>query len=148
MFSPSDYVEGMGLTHEIFNYTLKGYNNTFIQLHRQDINATDSGAYITSDLFFSIPDNSTAEFQVTPGNNGTYTPPTINILTAGQADVVRLQMLTNETTIPGLAADILFLNDNSAQTPGLKKVLDNISNSTLTSDEVRLANCAYLYCQN
>lgn len=70
---PEDYVEGDGTMHEIFNYTLAGFNETFVKLNRKWINATTSGSFKTAD--FVLNTVSGARLNVTPGNNDTFTLP-------------------------------------------------------------------------
>ncbi|KAF9523824.1 hypothetical protein CPB83DRAFT_774834 [Crepidotus variabilis] len=130
-----DYVEGSGTMHEIFNYTLQSYNTTAVRLHRQYINATSysSNQYMSIDFRLSIPSNSTARFEVKPSTNGSFTPPTINIVVPSllsdttvlsQDDgIVRVSVVTNETSLVGLDSNKLFLSPSESSTPVLKQAL-------------------------
>ncbi|KAF8624481.1 hypothetical protein AX17_007110 [Amanita inopinata Kibby_2008] len=132
-----DYVEGSGTMHEIFNYTLSDYNLTSVRLHRQNINQTvDSTtgqmSYKGADLYLSIPTGSDAQLSVIPSTNGTYTPPDIKILVPSGATnpVVRMRVLTNETTPLGLDAQELFLQDSEATTPAIQTALQGLNDGS------------------
>ena len=124
--------------HGIFNYTLHSYNNSFVRLHRQWINTTlgDSpGTFRGADLELSVPSNSTAQLSVTPGNNGTWTPPTIDILVPPNSTsaVVRVAVVTNETSLTGLHTQALFLTNETSGTAGLQTALQGLANGTKES---------------
>ena len=78
-----DYVEGNGLSREIFNYTLISYNPSSLHLRRTYINSTGenvssvaaqllTGVYVETchnqNLYFNADQGLT--LAVTPGNNG------------------------------------------------------------------------------
>lgn len=144
-----DYVEGGGLTsvdhclivarvsvisllgshsHEIFNYTLGTFNSSYFQLHRHNINGT-----ITSDFIMQTDPSLNLSFSVTPGNNGTWTPPTIDFLlqanaTIGYADFT---FLTNETSLVPFGTQDLFLQAPPLEaSPALSNALAGLSNGT------------------
>lgn len=120
--------------HSIFNYTLTSYNETSVRLHRQWINTTspDSSRYRGADLYLTVPAESPARLAVTPGDNGTWTPPTVDIIIPasadpGQAGVVTVKVVTNETSLPGLVTQRLFLPENATETTALQNVLQGLS---------------------
>lgn len=125
---PEDYVEGDGTMHEIFNYTLAGFDETFVKLHRQWINATTSGAFKTAD--FVLNTVSGARLNVTPSNNGTFTPPTIDILVDEGGGTIQMRFVTNETTIAGLSPEDLFLSAGNSTSPGVSKAVLGLANGT------------------
>ena len=131
--------------HEIFNYTLDSFNSSFVRLHRQWINATADGTFRGADLYMSIPPKSSARFSVTPGNNGTFTPPTIDILVPdATSGVVRVAVVTNETTIPGLSTQSLFLsNTTKGSSPGLKTALQGLADGS--NEVAKQVGCSPLY---
>ncbi|KAF8161426.1 hypothetical protein B0H34DRAFT_653240 [Crassisporium funariophilum] len=143
-----DYVEGAGTMHEIFNYTLLSHSSTEVRLHRQYINSTSTSSVPTQnskhpqkplpeifksvDLYISIPPGSSARLTVTPSNNGTFTPPKIDIVFPSHGatptpDIgahVRVKVLTNETSLVGFDSAKLFLTPEEASTDVVKGVLD------------------------
>ncbi|KAF8911624.1 hypothetical protein CPB84DRAFT_1912879 [Gymnopilus junonius] len=167
-----DYVEGSGTMHEIFDYTLPSFSSTEVRLHRQYINDTNSSpspslslssshhnpkphtpVFKSVDLVLSIPSGSSARLSVVPSSNGTFTPPTIDIILprgssraprrfdsqtsltedsskVGQhkqmANHVRVQVMTNETSLTGLDVDGLFMTPNKANTTTIKNVLPTL----------------------
>ena len=128
--------------HEIFNYTLHSYNSTFVRLHRRYINSTENGStiYKGADLYLSTTDKST-QIAVTPGNNGSYTPPSINILMPSGGNgtgTILARVLTNETSLTGLDAESLFLATTNGKN-GLSTALDGLANGTdATANQVSL----------
>ncbi|KAI0663733.1 hypothetical protein C8Q70DRAFT_907236 [Cubamyces menziesii] len=126
-----DYVEGNGVMHEIFNYTLASYNDTSVRLHRQCINTTSpaSSTYKGADLYLTVPSGSPARLSVTPGNNGTWTPPTIDILVpgGGQNGTVRVTVVTNETSLMGLDTQRLFLPESTNGSQALQTALQGLA---------------------
>jgi len=129
--------------HEIFNYTLTSFNATFVRLHHQYINSTGNGSTIFkgADLYLSTTDNST-RISVTPGNNGTFAPPTINIFVpSGEhaKGTILARVLTNETSLTGLNTESLFLVSANG-TNGLSTALGGLANGTdVTADQVKLS---------
>ncbi|KAL5483245.1 hypothetical protein ACEPAI_8475 [Sanghuangporus weigelae] len=124
-----DYVEGSETMHEIFNYTLASYNSSSVQLHRQWINATSSGAYKTADFYLNTV--SGAQLIVTPGNNGTYTPSTVNILVDETGSgILQMRFVTNETSLTGLSPSDLFLPEGSGNGSALNTALTGLANGT------------------
>ncbi|KAI0329281.1 hypothetical protein GY45DRAFT_1416531 [Cubamyces sp. BRFM 1775] len=126
-----DYVEGNGVMHEIFNYTLASYNDTSVRLHRQWINTTSptSLTYKGADLYLTVPSGSPARLSVTPGNNGTWTPPTVDILVpgGGQNGTVRVTVVTNETSLMGLDTQRLFLSESTNGSQALQAALHGLA---------------------
>ncbi|KAI0366300.1 hypothetical protein BV20DRAFT_1124361 [Pilatotrama ljubarskyi] len=127
-----DYVEGNGVMHEIFNYTLASYNDTSLRLHRRWINTTspESSTHKGADLFLTVPSGSSARLAVTPGNNGTWTPPTVDIIVpAGgeQGATVRVAVVTNETSLPGLDTQRLFLPESTNGSQALQTALKGLA---------------------
>ena len=121
--------------HELFNYTLHSYNSSFVRLHRQWINTTlgdPPGTFRGADLELSVPPNSTARFSVVPGNNGTWTPPIVDILVLPNSTsaVVRVAVVTNETSLVGLNTETLFLADETDSSSGLQTVLRGLADGT------------------
>ncbi len=155
---PTDYVEGSGTMHEIFNYTLASYSSTEVHLHREYINSTSDLPQIFQlvDLYLSIPPGSFARLSVLPNDNGTITSPTIDILlpttinipggehaTAGnptrpanETDRIRIRVVTSETTLAGLSPDNLFLSPQDASTPPISSALAALA--TNISEQVRI----------
>ncbi|KAI1797436.1 hypothetical protein LXA43DRAFT_984433 [Ganoderma leucocontextum] len=133
-----DYVEGGGVMHDIFNYTLGEYNDTSVRLHRQWINTTSpaSSRYNGADLYLTVPAESSARLSVTPGNNGTWTPPTVDIIVPSTADAqdsartLRVTVVTNETSLPGLNTQALFLQNGTNGTQGLGTALQGLADGT------------------
>jgi len=97
------------------------------------------------DLYFSIPPDSSARLSVKPSAKGTSTPPAINIIlpTTGrtgksghnidaselpkrQSNHVRVQVMTNETSLVGLDVAGLFLTPEEASTQTLQTVLEGL----------------------
>lgn len=120
--------------HSIFNYTLTSYNETSVRLHRQWINTTspDSSRYLGADLYLTVPVGSPVRLAVTPGDNGTWTPPTVDIIVPASADpaqagVVTVKVVTNETSLPGLDTQRLFLPQDGNETTALQNVLQGLS---------------------
>jgi hypothetical protein len=117
--------------HEIFNYTLNSFNSTFVRLHHQYINSTGIGSNIFkgADLYLSTTDNKT-KISVTPGNNGTFTPPKINILVqAGGTGTILARVLTNETSLTGFDTESLFMPATGGNN-GLSTALQGLANGT------------------
>ncbi|KAI5813687.1 hypothetical protein BZA77DRAFT_320925 [Pyronema omphalodes] len=109
-----DYVEGRGVMHEIFNYTLSPvFNESYFQLNRKWINSSK-----TMDLTFHAGEN--LRFAVTPSSNG-YTPPTIEFLRKGAGPgYANWSVLLNETSLTGLPTTGLFLAENATSTYNFK----------------------------
>ena len=125
--------------HEIFNYTVAHANATSLRLHRQWINSTADGTFKGADLYLDVI--SDAQINVTPGDNGTFTPPTVNVIVPeGSSGVVQMRVLTNESTIPGISTGDLFLPAGlSNQTDGLNRALKGLANGTdINAQQVRL----------
>jgi|SRR5882762_1385878 len=114
--------------HEIFNYTLDSYNSSFVRLHHRYINSTGNGStvYKGADLYLSVTDKKT-QISVTPGNNGTFTPPTIKILVpSGGNGTILARVLTNETSLMGLSTQSLFLSSTNGN-KGLSTTLTGLA---------------------
>ncbi|KAJ3552842.1 hypothetical protein NM688_g3936 [Phlebia brevispora] len=125
-----DYVEGAGTMHEIFNYTLWSYNDTFVRLHRRWINSTseNQSVFKGADLYLSVPPESPVQIAVTPGTNGSYTPPVIDILVPSNASgIIRVAVVTNETSLLGLDTEDLFLPESGNGTQGLRTALQGLA---------------------
>ncbi|OSC99924.1 hypothetical protein PYCCODRAFT_1513135 [Trametes coccinea BRFM310] len=124
-----DYVEGNGVMHEIFNYTLASYNDTSLRLHRRWINTTSptSSAYNGADLYLTVPAGSAARLAVTPGNNGTWTPPTVDVLVPAAGGTVRVAVVTNETSLVGLGTERLFLPESTNRSRALQTALQGLA---------------------
>lgn len=144
--------------HEIFNYTLAEHSSTSVRLHRHYINSTSSSITPSSsnssrnpkplppdvfkgvDLYLSIPQGSSARLSVTPGHNGTFTPPKIDIIVPHEDDshsrtqspILRVRVLTNETSLVGLDTQSLFLTQEDGSTLALQTALDGLANGTNT----------------
>lgn len=128
--------------HDIFNYTLAGHNETSVRLHRQWINTTSptSADYKGADLYLSVPLESAARLVVTPGDNGTWSPPVVDILVpeGGQGGIVRVQVVANETSLRGLDTEELFLGENTNGTEALKTALEGLaSGNSSAAQQVR-----------
>lgn len=128
--------------HDIFNYTLAGHNETSVRLHRQWINTTSptSADYKGTDLYLSVPLESAARLVVTPGDNGTWSPPVVDILVpeGGQGGIVRVQVVANETSLRGLDTEELFLGENTNGTEALKTALEGLaSGNSSAAQQVR-----------
>lgn len=120
-YSVRDYIEGNGLQHEIFNYTLaSNHNSTYFALDRQSINGSQ-----TYQLSMTAESGS---FNVTPSTNGSYTQPSITFLNETR---VRFTFLTNETLVPGLSAAALFRSDSgTTNNKALSSALVGLSNGS------------------
>jgi hypothetical protein len=98
--------------HEIFNHTLEWYNSSYVRLHRRSINVTTSNAtlptYIDADLYLTVPPGSETQLSVEPGNNGTFAPPTINIIVPHDNSTLTVRFLTEETSLVGLNTQRCF----------------------------------------
>ena len=141
---------------DIFNYTLAEYNETSVRLHRRWINTTSpaSAEYNGADLYLTVPPSSAVRLAVTPGNNGSWTPPAINVVLPERTEkgVVTLKVVTNETTLPGLNTQDLFLPESTNGTQALQTVLQGLATGNATAaQQVRrvprvttwsLANCS------
>ena len=116
--------------HEIFNYTVLSQNETFVRLHHRWINSTadDPSQFRGADLLLSIPTTSSARLSFQPGNNGTFAPPTIGIITCNASNVVRFAVVTNETSLVGLNPHELFLSESANGTSGLQTTLRGLAN--------------------
>ena len=121
------------------NYTLAEYNDTFVRLHRQWINTTSptSSDYKGTDLYLTVPTESSARLAVTPGNNGTWTPPTVDIIIPSATDgqnttgTLRVTFVTNETSLTGLDTQALFLPQNGTNgTQALETALQGLADGT------------------
>ncbi|KAF8190877.1 hypothetical protein BJ912DRAFT_315929 [Pholiota molesta] len=148
-----DYVEGAGTMHEIFNYTLSSFSPTEVRLHRQYINSTstqgprgNSTQFKSVDLYLSIPPTSLARLSVRPGHNGTFTPPTIDIVLPPTKssplnsssvlalpkppvvadNIVRVRVVTNETSLVGFNPDSLFLSPQEASDPAINTAITSL----------------------
>lgn len=127
-----DYTEGNGLTHEIFNWTVTQADNKTIWLTKPWINETivrnDQGqetGKVRYALEWLLQANNGTSFQVTPSNNGTYTPPTVHVITPPvqtddtsrampQPGSVTFTVQVNETALAPLAVDSLFAPNTTA----------------------------------
>lgn len=123
--------------HDIFNYTLASYNTTFLRLHRQWINTTSptSSIYKGADLYLTVPENSTAQLSVTPGDNGAWTPPTVDILVppGSSEGIVTVAVVTNETSLAGLNTEGLFLPESTNGTQALQTALVGLADGNSTA---------------
>ncbi|SPO19869.1 uncharacterized protein UTRI_10007 [Ustilago trichophora] len=127
-----DYTEGNGLTHEIFNWTVTQADNKTLWLSKPWINETivrnaqgqETGKARYS-LEWLLQANNGTLFDVIPSNNGTYTPPTVHIITppAMTNDTMRAMppsgsvtftVQVNETALAPLAVDALFTPNTTA----------------------------------
>ncbi|KAI0671937.1 hypothetical protein C8Q78DRAFT_806310 [Trametes maxima] len=122
-----DYAEGNAL-HEIFNYTVASYNETALRLHRRWINTTSptSSIYKGADLYLSVPSGSPARLGVTPGDAA----PTIDILIpagAQQGGTVTVAVVTNETSLPALDTQRLFLPESTNRSRALQTALKGLA---------------------
>ncbi|EKM58475.1 uncharacterized protein PHACADRAFT_193593 [Phanerochaete carnosa HHB-10118-sp] len=126
-----DYVEGNGTMHDIFNYTLDSYNSSFVRLHRKWINTTlgdPPGTFRGADLYLSIPSNSSAQFSVT---NNTWAPTVDILVPAGPSSgIVRIAVVTNETSLAGLKPQSLFLANATSGNEGLQTTLQGLANGS------------------
>ncbi|PWN51215.1 hypothetical protein IE53DRAFT_301358, partial [Violaceomyces palustris] len=114
-----DYVEGNGLTNQIFNWTVTAANESIVWLSKPWLNESkvrDDQGEVVDEVRYSLEWILQAEqglkFRVTPSTNGTYTPPKVDLILDGADQVGRVgfKVLTNETFTPGLEVDQLFLN--------------------------------------
>ncbi|KAF9477873.1 hypothetical protein BDN70DRAFT_933848 [Pholiota conissans] len=145
-----DYVEGSGTMHEIFNYTLSSFSATEVRLHRQYINSTSESqlgqnsrvhpkVFKSVDLYLSVPPSSKARLSVHPSRNGTFTPPTIDIilprssqpltfgsLVQARENFIRVRVVTNETTLVGFDPASLFLSEEEASDPAIKTAIASL----------------------
>ncbi|KAK7472324.1 hypothetical protein VKT23_000443 [Stygiomarasmius scandens] len=127
-----DYVEGGGTMNSVFNYTLGEFNESSVWLHHRYINASDSSnqnsEFKYTSLHLSTPSSSLARFSVTPNATANGSP-IINIYTPSSGgSPVRVRVLSNETSLPGLNPPALFLNESDAATPGVLTALQKLRN--------------------
>ncbi|EST09848.1 hypothetical protein PSEUBRA_000239 [Kalmanozyma brasiliensis GHG001] len=127
-----DFTEGNGLTNEIFNWTVTQADNQTLWLSKPWLNEsiirdaqgqeTGRGRY---SLEWLLQANNGTSFDITPSNNGTYTPPTVNIITPAvntndtsramaQPGSVTFTVTVNETALAPLSVDTLFAPDTTA----------------------------------
>ncbi|KAL5521350.1 hypothetical protein ACEPAG_9275 [Sanghuangporus baumii] len=72
-----------------------------------------------------------AQLNVTPGNNGTYTPPTVNILVDETGfGILQMRFFTNETSLTGLSPPDFFLPEGSGNGSALDTALTGLANGT------------------
>ena len=116
---------------------VSAYNTTFLRLHRQWINTTSptSSIYKGADLYLTVPENSTAQLSVTPGDNGTWTPPTVDILVppGSSGGIVTVAVVTNETSLAGLNTEGLFLPESTNGTQALQTALVGLADGNSTA---------------
>ncbi|KIJ27555.1 hypothetical protein M422DRAFT_271225 [Sphaerobolus stellatus SS14] len=118
-----DYVEGSGTMHEIFNYTVSSFNASFLHLHRGWINSTHS-----MDFILTAQDN--MMFNITPSNNGTFTPPTVlfQLPDPSRIGTVGWSVVCNETTFAGLGPSGVFLSPSEAANQAGANALQGLAN--------------------
>lgn len=117
-----DYTEGNGLTHQIFNWTVTQADNSTIWFSKPWLNETiirnaqgQQTGTARYGLEWLLQANNGTSFNVTPSNNGTYTPPQVQIIVpSGGAGSVNFTVQVNETALAGLTVDQLFVNDSNA----------------------------------
>ncbi|TFK45034.1 hypothetical protein BDQ12DRAFT_731010 [Crucibulum laeve] len=135
-----DYVEGSGTMHEIFNYTPGAQ---YSKSHPK----AESPLFKSVDLYLSIPPGSSASLSVVLSTNGSFTPPTIDILVPPTSihstsdspidseaqprqPTVRIRVLTNDTTLLPLDTQSLFLTSQQGSTQAVKTALAGLANGT------------------
>ncbi|KAF8512552.1 hypothetical protein BU17DRAFT_54049 [Hysterangium stoloniferum] len=125
-----DYVEGNGTMHEIFNYTVTSFNSSSIHLHRGWINSSHSMDFILTAQRNMI-------FNITPSNNGTFTPPTVifQLPDPSKLGIVSWNVVCNETVFPGTGTSSLFLEDAQASNAAGAKALQGLANGSVVSAE-------------
>ncbi|RDX43809.1 hypothetical protein OH76DRAFT_1409762 [Lentinus brumalis] len=130
-----DYVEGGGVMHDVFNYTLADHSETSVRLHRRWINTTSpaSADYNGADLYLSVPADSAARLSVTPGSNGTWIPPIVEIVVPRGGGTVTVKVVTNETSFPGLDTEDLFLPEGTDGSQALQTALQGLASGNLTA---------------
>jgi len=116
--------------NSVFNYTLGEFNESSVWLHHRYINASDSSnqnsEFKYTSLHLSTPPSSLARFSVTQNAtaNGSLV---INVFTPSSGgSLVRVRVLSNETSLPGLNPPALFLNESDATTPGVLTALQKL----------------------
>lgn len=133
-----DYVEGSGTMHEIFNYTLESFSETEVHLHRKYINSTfnEPGVFMSVDFYLTLPPGGSARFSVQPSHNTALTPPTIDIrlpppisqkLPLSAQNIVRVRVVTSETSLASFSSDALFLPQQDASTRSISSALAALS---------------------
>jgi len=118
--------------HEIFNYTVQSYNSSHFRLHRPWIHGTKA-------LTVELQTSSNLWFNITPGNNGTYTPPTVEIRLNNSAEpgIAAWKVVCNETSLVGLETGGLFLPNTTSNNTALQKALVGLNNgSDVNAQEV------------
>ncbi|EJT96835.1 hypothetical protein DACRYDRAFT_119881 [Dacryopinax primogenitus] len=120
-----DYVEGGGLMHEIFIYTLQSYNSTHFRLHQPWINGTEA-------LIVELQTASNVWFNVTPGSNALSRPPTIEIRLNDSTlpGIAAWKVPCNETSLTGLDTDGLFLFNTTSNNTALRDALVGLHNGS------------------
>jgi hypothetical protein len=120
-----DYTEGNGVMHEIFNYTVTNLTTQEIFLHRKFINSS-----LSYDLIMRPGTN--ARFDVAASNNGTYTPPTMQVVQvdASSPAVITVQALTNVTSLHGLGPQSIFRPEGSAADNATNALLSGLNDGT------------------
>ncbi len=127
-----DYTEGNGLTNQIFNWTVTQADNQTIWLSKPWLNETivrnaqgEQTGTARYSLEWLLQATNGTSFEVIPSNNGTYTPPTVHILTPPvntndttrampQPATVTFTVQVNETALAPLSVDTLFASNTSA----------------------------------
>ncbi|KAI3612064.1 lipoprotein [Moniliophthora roreri] len=123
-----DYTEGGQSMNKIFNYTLESYNETSVRLHRRYINATQNNpdVYRGVDLYLSIPPESNARLSVTVNTTEDGAPNIDVLVPPSSSEAVRVRILTNETSLVGLAPQDLFLREDQATKPSVQTALHGL----------------------
>ncbi|KAI0341534.1 hypothetical protein BDW22DRAFT_1421109 [Trametopsis cervina] len=135
-----DYVEGNRTMHSIFNYTLESFNASSVRFHRRWINSTVGDPPLIfhgADLYLSVPEGSPTQFLDEPSENTTISP-TVNIISpAGSSGLIRVAVVTNETSLVGPGPSRLFLAESTHNTQDLRTASQGLSNgNSSTADQV------------
>lgn len=127
-----DFTEGNGLTNQIFNWTVTQADNTTLWLSKPWLNESiirDAEGQETGRARYSLEwllqANNGTSFDITPSNNGTYTPPTVRVITPPPiandttramppSGSVTFTVTVNETALAPLSVDTLFTPDTTA----------------------------------
>ena len=133
----------MGLSHEIFNYTVTQLDESVVWFSRLWLNdtiiplpnGTNSSARYGYEFRLEAQ-NGTANFQVQPGNNGTFTPPSVRVVVPeGQVGKIDFTVQTNETSLIPLKKEVLFTDSAESGVSGQTNGTDGPAIPGFTSND-------------
>jgi hypothetical protein len=86
---------------------------------------------------FHLTAQSNMVFNITPSNNGTFTPPTVlfQLPNPSKVGIISWSVVCNETTFAGMGPSGLFLEDTQAGNAAGAKALQGLANGSVVSAE-------------